>query len=156
MTNHVLGRPDCESCPVHHVRAMGRLARLVVATSILVAGLVAGALSPGGVPTAEAACQSAHAACQWQDATRTAILSVKNCMDTGSGTCGDPVAPNTTHVCVATVQWSSALRAFDPTCSCLDHQEQATLQVTWTGTAWSISCTARLRRSQPDHCRVHV
>jgi hypothetical protein len=65
------------------------------------------------------------------------------------GACGDPVEPDTTHIWTATVQWSTAFNGLDPSCSCNDHQDQATIEVTWSGSAWNVVCTAGCGGANP-------
>lgn len=91
--------------------------------------------TPFTADIAYAACGTASV-CDPSDPTETSVLEVTHALVVGqTQTRAEPDNGETWQI---TAYWATAAAA---TCSCLEHSAQVTADVTWSGSAWSVSCT---------------
>jgi hypothetical protein len=113
---------------------------LVAATATLV-GFATGQQPAWPAVVLAQAC-GLHAACNFGDSTRTSSLTVDH-VTTG----GAAVEPNTGETWSVTATW--ALQTIGSACDCANRTANATVDVDWTGSGWTATCTAGCNPAGP-------
>lgn len=110
----------------------------IVAVAALVSGFLAGV--PDAVPIAFAACGSGFSQTCYVDATLTSALDVLHTYPDGG--VDIPVQPDTGETWTVTAYWKTLESLGIPAaCRCNSASAAVTVDVDWTGSAWSASCT---------------
>ena len=114
-----------------------RRVRSLLLASVMLAGMVGGALSMSGV--AEAVCATPFNC--GGDQTVTSSLTVKHAEDNPSGA-SDAVEPDDSETWSITTTYDSVIIPGEPQCSCSQVQTvNVTAVVTWTGSTYEVSCS---------------
>jgi hypothetical protein len=115
---------------------------LGVASFVLVAGILAGflAVTPYGARIAMAACGSGFYQICYFDNTLTSVLDVSHGSPSDVDT--DPVEPDTGETWRITAYWKTTDNlAIPAACRCNSSSAYVDVDVDWSGSSWSASCT---------------
>ncbi len=110
--------------------------RLVVAMIVAgLVGVVTGLGQAGRVAPVLAGACGLHSSCPFGDTTRTSSLTVYH-----ETTSNEAVEPDTGETWEITARYT--LQTLGTACDCADRTVQATVEVDWTGSGWTATCTS--------------
>ncbi len=110
--------------------------RLVVAMIVAgLVGVVTGLGQAGRVAPVLAGACGIHSSCPFGDMTRTSSLTVYH-----ETTSNEAVEPDTGETWEITARYT--LQTSGTACDCADRTVQATVEVDWTGSGWTATCTS--------------